>query len=398
MATHIAVEQMIGYMYQIRYALLLLLKSQEEETQLCIEKFDDIALLKDNTPELLFQTKHHLGKGGNLTNSSADLWRTLNAWCDSIVDGKVDINNTKFIIITTANAPQDSVASLLRDEKYSNTVRDTKKALQILINTASNSENDKHKPYYNTFISLKPEIQSKLIQNIFIFDNCDDIIETKTSIKQFIKYSSLPVYEDKIYERLEGWWFDKVLECLCSETIKIIHKMQLRMKIADIRDEYSKDNLPIDISFELTFSQDDLNANERVFIEQLKLICVAKKRINTAVRDYYRAYQQRASWVRNDLIYINELENYEKKLVDEWERNFDIMCEDLEEYGDELDEKLKQSKGRTLFNTFSDKDIRIRDKCNEPFIMRGSYHILANKLKIGWHYDFEKRLCKLLNG
>ncbi len=34
------------------------------------------------------------------------------------------------------------------------------------------------------------------------------------------------------------------------------------------------------------------------------------------------------------------------------------------------------------------KDIRIRPKCQEAFIMRGSYHILANQLKISWHVIF----------
>lgn len=29
--------------------------------------------------------------------------------------------------------------------------------------------------------------------------------------------------------------------------------------------------------------------------------------------------------------------------------------------------------------------------------MRGSYHILANQLKIGWHVDFFDRLKQLLN-
>ena len=43
------------------------------------------------------------------------------------------------------------------------------------------------------------------------------------------------------------------------------------------------------------------------------------------------------------------------------------------------------------------KDIRIRPKCQEAFIMRGSYHILANQLKIGWHVDFFERLKQLLN-
>lgn len=48
-----------------------------------------------------------------------------------------------------------------------------------------------------------------------------------------------------------------------------------------------------------------------------------------ALRDYYRAFRQRASWIRNNLLYINELERYEQRLIDEWEHAFAIMEENL---------------------------------------------------------------------
>ena len=33
----------------------------------------------------------------------------------------------------------------------------------------------------------------------------------------------------------------------------------------------------------------------------------------------------------------------------------------------------------------------------DAFVMRGSYHILANQLKIGWHIDFQERLKQILS-
>ena len=57
----------------------------------------------------------------------------------------------------------------------------------------------------------------------------------------------------------------------------------------------------------------------------------------------------------------------------------------------------KAKEGRQLFSDIEKRDIRIRPKCQETFIMRGSYHILATQLKIGWHVDFFDRLKQLLN-
>ena len=139
----------------------------------------------------------------------------------------------------------------------------------------------------------------------------------------------------------------------------------------------------------------DLSDNEKVFFEQLKLISLGRRRMQIALRDYYCAFKQRANWVRNDLLYVNELEKYEQRLIDEWEHAFAAMEDDLAEFnGATEDEKAKA--GRMLFSDIEKRDIRIRPKCQEAFVMRGSFHMLANQLKVGWHIDFYDRLKKLL--
>lgn len=41
--------------------------------------------------------------------------------------------------------------------------------------------------------------------------------------------------------------------------------------------------------------------------------------------------------------------------------------------------------------------IAIRPQCQQPYIHRGSFQILADKLKIGWHPEFLARLEHLLS-
>ena len=42
MESHNAAAQMLGYLYQVRYALNLLLESNDPSYQISLEKFDDI--------------------------------------------------------------------------------------------------------------------------------------------------------------------------------------------------------------------------------------------------------------------------------------------------------------------------------------------------------------------
>lgn len=395
MSNHQAVEQMLGYLYQVRYALYLLLENDDEQAQIGIEKFDDISFSHDDTSETMIQLKHHTKSCGDLSNASTDIWRTVNVWADFISKDIARLESTKFIIITTAASPLNSAASYLVP-KSNGIVRDSNKAYDILKNVAESSQNIKHKPFYTAFMNLGEYLGKNLVNSIYVIDRSSNIIDVKADIRKIIRYGSLPKYEDRICERLEGWWYDKAIEYLTSEQPLFINQKQIRSLISAIRDEYSEDNLPIDTSVLDKIEIENLPENDRVFYEQLKLICLNNQRVNLAIRDYYRAFKQRANWIRDDLLYINELDRYEERLIDEWQRMFLMMQEDLEEYGDELDEKTKQKYGKSLFNKIQDKDIRIRERCSEPFVMRGSYHSLANRLSVGWHIDFGNRLRELL--
>lgn len=396
MSNHQAVEQMLGYLYQVRYALFLLLKDENEQAQISIEKFDDISFSNDDTPERMIQLKHHIEKNGDLNDSSTDIWRTLKVWSDLVNKDTTILESTKFFIITTATAPEKTAASYLLPITKEDG-RNVEFAYENLKVVAQSSRNLQHKKYYESFINLGDEFGKKLINNIYVIDKSSNIVNVEDDIKKIIRYSCLPKYENFIFERLEGWWYGKAIDYLTSSQPIFVSQKQIRSLIVAISDEYADDNLPIDVPALDSIEIEKLPKNERIFYEQLRLICLSNERINLAIRDYYRAYKQRANWIRDNLLYINELDKYEERLVDEWQRMFLEMKENLEDYGDELDEKTKQRYGKILFNQIQDKDIRIRERCNEPFILRGSYHSLANKLLVGWHIDFDIRLRELLS-
>lgn len=392
MSNHQATEQMLGYLYQIRYALELLLKNENPDYQISIEKFDDVAFDKDGQPVQLIQLKHHIKQKGNLTDSSADLWRTLKVWIDSLVQHPELLGSTEFLIITTATAPKNSAAWYLKPID-----RDPNMAYIKLKDVCSQSQNTAHKKYYDTFLNANTLIVKQLCEHIYIVDNASDILGVEETIKKQIRYSCVPKYENLICERLEGWWYKKAIEALCSDDPIFVTQNQVRSVIVSISQEYSDENLPIDDFLEVNdLQENNLNENEKIFYEQLKLICLGRNSMQNALRDYYRAFQQRASWVRNDLLYVNELEKYENRLIDEWRHAFAEMQDALDEI-ESVTEKEKAKKGRKLLSEIGKRDIRIRLKCQEAFVMRGSYHMLANKLKVGWHVDFLKRLRNLLS-
>lgn len=61
MSNHQASEQMLGYLYQVRCALKLLLENDNSDFQISIEKFDDVAFSQEGVPKQLIQLKRMLG-------------------------------------------------------------------------------------------------------------------------------------------------------------------------------------------------------------------------------------------------------------------------------------------------------------------------------------------------
>lgn len=187
MSTHQAVEQMLGYLYQVRYALFLLLDNDDDQTQISIEKFDDIAFSNDvDVPEMMLQLKHHTKSHGNLTDASTDMWRTIKVWVDLVKSDTSFLTSTKFLILTTAIAPKGTAASYLRPQ-LNTLCRNEKDAHIILKNVAKTSTNIAHKKYYNAFLSLEDELAQKLVSNIYVIDSSSNIVDVKDDICKAIR-------------------------------------------------------------------------------------------------------------------------------------------------------------------------------------------------------------------
>jgi hypothetical protein len=383
-------DSALGYLYQARCALLLLW-DEIEEAELSLEKLDDVVFGNAGTPYELLQLKHH-STPASLTDSSEDLWKTLRVWCTNFKDNKFSLPETILTLITTGKAQDGSIAALLRQDKN----RDPKLAVNKLYTIANTSQNQRLKPAFDAFLELSQPNRELLVSSIKILDSSPNIVDTTTHIKKRIAAAVKPEYLDGLYERLEGWWFDKIIRHLNGDSNEPVARLELHYKIVDIAGYFREDSLPIDFSDKEPPDIPDANNDNRLFVIQLRELNINTKRIEKAILDYYRAFEQRSRWAREDLIFGDELEKYEKKLVDEWER-FYLACLDNLSNNDNESELLKC--GRKIFDWMDmEANYPIRSKVTEQFIMRGSYHILANKLppSVWWHPQFQEKLKSLL--
>lgn len=379
----------LGYFYQVRYALLLLLKAEPGQ-ELSVERFDDIAFEENDSPVELIQTKHH-AKKGSLSNRSPDLWKTIRVWCNAELAKRIDLDRTKLIIATTRLAPPGSAAAKLRPDESN--CRDINGAFTILKRVASEPiKHGRNGSCYDEFMKLGEQRQKALLKQVLVLDASPTINDVGDEIKQLLKFSASLGHTPHLFESLEGWWLQRMIKHLSQPTADTISFSEVNSIVDNLREQFKRDNLPIDF-LDATLPPEQIDeSSKQIFVKQLELVKVERLRIHHAISDYYKAYQQRSKWLREELLYDKELDSYESRLQDEWERRFSRMKGKIT---NPIDNNEKEIKGKELYDEFEfDVDIPIRKETTEKYVMRGSYQMLADNLKVGWHSEFKRRLRK----
>ena len=392
---HSAAGSAAGYLYQCQAALIELLRRGWEEPDLVLflEALDDVEIQGGDAREAL-QIKHHTGGSGSVTDASVDLWRTLAVWLD-ILPGLAAGEQPSFTLLTTGQAPDGSAASLLRADG----ARDETAALGMLETAAATSSNQQTQAARKRFTQLPPNERMRLVQAIEVRDEQPPISDFYKELERELKNVFRPQHRDDFLGALEGWWFRQCRRLLTDRTPGVTGR-DLTNYIARLRDGFTEDNLPPPLDPANLTETELANYSKRSFVRQLEWIAYANEQIVTAIHDFYNAEAERSRWLRTGLLAIGDLEDYERRLVETWQRAFQDMVRELEEHVDA--ETAKQHAGRVLLQQLRTQDrVRIRPKYSEEMITHGTLHELADRPRpyrrqIGWHPDFEERLEALL--
>lgn len=387
-----AVNPALGYLYQVRAALLWSLQRirHEEGFQVSVEVLDDVAFESTTgDPSTFLQTKHHASRLAALTDSCPDVWKTLRVWIESRRNSAIP-SNASLQLVTTGVAPANSAASKL---KLSG--RDVMGARATLDAIARTSTNDANAAAYRAYESLNAEERLALLERVFIIDSAPTISDIDAEIRTSIFWAVDRAHQNAFQDRLEGWWFRRVIGQLTSAPDARIGSVEIESEMADLRDQFRQDSLPIDGDL-LDFVLDDGTAaahQQYRFVRQLQLIDASRRRVASAIRDFYRAYEQRSRWVREDLVVALDISRYEKRLSEEWANVFDAMCDEV---GDAATEVERKAAARSVLQWAERATISIRPGVTEPFLCRGSLHMIADESRIGWHPNFRALLTATL--
>jgi hypothetical protein len=392
-----ASKSALGYLHQCRCALLLALQRDDfPEHAISIEKFDDISVHDPNSPNStvveLRQHKLHVSRQGNLGDKSVDVWKTLRVWAESVAAKRMDLDRVQLCLVTTSRANDSNAIRWLRPATDS---RNSEEARKRLEQAGAESTNKIVSNACKVFMQLDDGRRKKLFASISLLDGGLDAIEVRGAMNRCVWSACIEKHRSAFLDRLEGWWINQVVLHLFDPNPVPIPIFVVQQQVHEISASFRRGTLPDNLLNEPVPYMSVEDTTETNFVRQLSLLGISQVRIQMALEDHYRAFTQRSKWAKEHLLNFDEEVNYESRLMVGWKERFLIMAEGLLAG---CDDPTLAKHGSKLYEWIvteapSKSQLWFRPDFQSEYMTKGSYHMLSDQLRVGWHPEYESRLA-----
>lgn len=376
-------KSILGFKYQIRYALhrfLQIRSSFGPDVSLAIERLDDIDIEVAGRITNIIQTKD---TETVLSNASKPFWSTIRVWCYAIASGRItEADDIKFELIITSNSSDDSFVEKLVDGASAD---DRQMALIEMRRIAKEKREQKTLgKAYAAFDDLLPQQQRYLVDRIFIRTNNWTLDELDAAIVSINQHGP-PGKELAFADVLFGRW-ERLIEIYLRSGVKnTISWVVLQSLLHEISAEFQEDSLPTSFEGLVDNALRDADSDSRCFIRQLDAIGVTEEEKRTAHKTYVKARQLMSFWERRVLVRPDEVLRHESRLIEEWTQQFHRGGRAGTSQAATPEKQGLQVFDWAMSNAPFQEAMRIRPKCIDPDVVRGTFHELADRPSIGWH-------------
>ncbi|MDC0713008.1 hypothetical protein POL68_31390 [Stigmatella sp. ncwal1] len=389
--THAAEAAALGFYYQTFFALLTLLSQDTDNAAVGIEQLDDVELSIDSQT-LLYQLKHSISAAPPpITLKSKALWRTMKVWIDALP--LLTLSETTLHLVAVGGIPDDSpLRALLSLEAARADLHDAmvEEAQRVVNARATAAKSGKPLPHAEridgceAFLGLTEIGQLNLLRRTLIKKNSPPISEIETCVAGYLKI--LPADQrSTVAKRLIEWWDREIVYSLCGKRDRVISRAELQQQISAIVGDIEQGKVLPD--FELVSPPEDYQPNG-MLARQIQLVNGKSSDLTKAIREEWRAREQRSRWANEKLSMVSVIDSYDFILREHWSDQHSRMMEECAD----LEEKEKCASGLKILRwTHDDAPNTVRpvfEGWSAPYYVRGSYQVLAINCRVGWHPNF----------
>lgn len=218
----------------------------------------------------------------------------------------------------------------------------------------------------------------RIVQGSLTIDQMEGEVASKLTL---IKVADRPAIARSLIE----WWDRQVVYALCDKRPRFIARSELLQEIAECVSDLEHDTLLPDF---ITMSQPADYQPEGMLTRQIALVGGKDSDVARAIREEWRARQQRAKWILERPGMAAKIGQHDIHMCEEWSDLHTQMTEDCAA----LKEGDKCERGLSLLRWSHEG----APKAVEPiavgwsaaYYVRGSYQVLAINSEVGWHPDY----------
>jgi hypothetical protein len=240
----------------------------------------------------------------------------------------------------------------------------------------------------SAFLGLTEAERLNLMRRTEIQHGSPAVGAIEDKIAEYLKLLP-PEQRAAVARRLVEWWDRQVVYSLCGKRDRVVSRGELQHQISAIVSDIEQDKLVPD--FEVVSPPEDYQP-DGMLARQVKLVAGKPSDLSKAIREEWKAREQRAKWLDGSPAMAATINDYDIVLKEHWSDRHGQMAEECAE----LDQTAKCKSGLKILRwTHEDAPTVVRPIAqgwSAAYYVRGSYQVLAIDLKVGWHADYAKLL------
>lgn len=393
--SHAADAAVLGFYYQALFALVTLVAQTTDDAAVVVERLDDVELTVDGNT-MLYQLKHSISATPPpVTLASRALWKTIKVWIDALP--VLTLSETTLWLVAVGGIPSDSPLNALleMDLDRAELLKAMQEEAQRVVDERAAARkagkklpHEDRAPGCEAFLALVATDQQNLLRRICVQQNSPTIDQIEGKVATYL--TLLPEeHRMPVARRLVEWWDRQVMYSLCGARDRVLTRVELQQQVTSLISDIEEARLVPD--FMTALPPKDYQP-DGMLTRQLQLVDGRESDLTIAIREEWRAREQRSRWLNANPGMASTINDYDLVLQEKWSDRHVQMAEDCSE----LEDKEKRGSGLKLLRWVHQEAPSSVPPFSEGwsghYYVSGSYQVLAIDLKVGWHPNYRDLL------
>lgn len=376
--------QFYGYSIQITRVVAHFLRAQQGQS-VSIEHLDDVATHTD-TGDLVEQDKSGLAHNP-VTDRSPELWKSLANWVRAIRDGALK-DDTRFLLYVAQGHHGDLIDSIHRA-----TSKAAADAIVVSIRATFGGEEKLPKglaEHVKEVLSASDEVLARLFLSLTLENGSGAPNDDLAAMAGMAAISEAK--KKDVLTFLLGWAKKAVDKRIEQGLAAVITWEEFHKAFVSAAKKFDRaENVLVANPVDVTEAELQKELRDRTYVRQLQIVHCDDDDTVRAVHDYLRSVTHRTNWSEDGDVIERSFDDFESSLDRAWKSQRSVV--DIEQKA-----LAEAERGRLLYAKCQQLKVPLQGMDVPDFFVPGSFHTMADSLRVGWHPRFREAVAAFVSG